>query len=162
MLRVQANAGVEDYEVIGNEPIYAARLWKLDERRFPDGCADGTSWIDMGGLPSSGWKVSGQEVTYRLTSDIMEQAGLDDDGLYLVHLIAGQQGVVEDHPAAEWMREWSMDNGEITQRLSRAGNAKRIGVPGLEPLRRILLTELTMPERSKIERSASHLIIETQ
>lgn len=162
VLRVQANAGVEDYEVIGNEPIYAARLWKLDERRFPDGCADGTSWIDMGGLPSSGWKVSDQEVTYRLTSDIMEQAGLDDDGLYLVHLIAGQQGVVENHPAADWMREWSMDNGEITQRLSRAGNAKRIGVPGLEPLRRILLTELTMPERSKIERSASHLIIETQ
>lgn len=163
LLNLSANAGVADFEVIGNTPVYSASVWKLDKGGLTDRkCKSGAAWLNVGGLPPSGWKVSGQQVTYRLTADAMEQAGLADDGLYLLEIIAGQQGVVQDHPAAAWMQEWSMDNSEIALRLTRSSGATRIGVPGFEPLRRILLAELTMPGSEKIKRSGTHLIIETE
>lgn len=160
---VEANAGVADYEVIGNKPVYSASVWKLDARGVtPEKCKTDAAWINVGALPTSGWKVSGQKVTYALTADEMEQAGLTAKGLYLVQIVAGQQGVVKDHSAAAWMQEWSMDNAQIAARLERSSGARRIGVPGLEPLRGILLAELTIPGSEKIRRTASHLIIETE
>lgn len=163
LLTLAANAGVADFEVIGNTPVYSASVWKLEKNSLtPQKCKSGAAWLNVGGLPPSGWKVEGQKVTYRLTAEEMEQAGLADDGLYMIELIAGQQGVVKDHPAASWMQDWSMANSEITVRLARSGGATRIGVPGLEPLRRILLAELTMPGSEKIKRTATHLIIETE
>ena len=162
-LTLAANAGVADFEVIGNKPVYSALVWKLDDKNLtPAGCKSGAAWMNIGGLPPAGWKVDGQTVTYRLTADEMELAGLAEDGLYLVELVAGQQGVVMDHPAADWMKDWSMDNSELAARLSRSVGVRRIGVPGLEPLRRILLAELTMPGSEKIKRTAAHLIIETE
>lgn len=162
-LTLAANAGVADFEVIGNTPVYSASVWKLEKTSLtPQKCKSGAAWLNVGGLPPSGWKVDGQNVTYRLTAEEMEQAGLADDGLYMVELVAGQQGVVKDHPAAAWMQDWSMANPEIIARLTRSGGATRIGVPGLEPLRRILLAELTMPGSEKIKRTATHLIIETE
>lgn len=163
LLQLAANAGVADFEVIGNSPVYSASVWKLDtDGLTPKKCQSGAAWLNLGGLPPTGWKVSGQDVIYRLTAEEMKQAGLTDQGLYMIELVAGQQGVVKDHPAAAWMQDWSMDNSEIVERLARAGGATRIGVPGLEPLRRILLAELTMPGSEKIKRTATHLIIETE
>jgi hypothetical protein len=163
MLTLAANAGVADFEVIGNVPVYSASVWKLEQRSLtPQKCNTGAAWLNVGGLPPSGWEVTGQNVTYRLTADEMEQAGLADEGVYMVELIAGQKGVIADHPAAAWMQDWSMENSEIAMRLARTSGATRIGVPGLEPLRRILLAELTMPGSDKIKRTAAHLIIETE
>lgn len=163
LLKLEANAGVADFEVIGNTPVYSASVWKLDKNNLTASkCKSGAAWLNVGGLPPSGWKVDGQDVTYRLTADEMKQAGLAAEGLYMVELVAGQQGVVKDHPAAAWLQDWSMDNDQIIARLSRGGGATRIGVPGLEPLRRILLAELTMPGSEKIKRTATHLIIETE
>jgi hypothetical protein len=162
-LTLAANAGVADFEVTGNTPVYSASIWKLEKSNLtPPKCKSGAAWLNVGGLPPSGWKVDGQNVTYRLTANEMEQAGLAVEGLYIIELVAGQQGVVKDHPAAAWMQDWSMANPEIVERLTRSSGATRIGVPGLEPLRRILLAELTMPGSEKIKRTAVHLIIETE
>lgn len=162
LLQLDANGGVADFEVIGNTPVYSGSVWKLDKANLtPQGCKSGLAWLNVGGLPPSGWKVDGQKVAYHLTADEMKQAGFADKGVYMIEVVAGQQGVVKDHPAAAWMQDWSMTNDQMIAQLT-SGRATRVGVPGLDPLRRILLAELTMPGSQKIKRAATHLIIETE
>lgn len=160
---LEANAGVRDFEVIGNEPLSESAVWKADPAALDKkGCASGAAWLRVGSLPLSGWKKSGQTLTYNLDAEGMKIAGLDQPGLYMVQLVAGQRGIVENHPAAAWMTAWSMSNEDLASRLSGSRGAAGTGVAGLEPLRRILLTELRLPGNQAIKRSASQAIIETE
>jgi hypothetical protein len=160
---LEANAGVRDFEVIGNEPLSESAVWKADSTSLDKkGCASGAAWLRVGSLPLAGWKKSGQTLTYNLDAEGMKIAGLDQPGLYMVQLVAGQRGIVENHPAAAWMTAWSMSNEDLAARLRGSRGAAGTGVAGLEPLRRILLTELRLPGNQAIKRSASQAIIETE
>lgn len=160
---LEANAGVRDFEVIGNEPLSESAIWKADPAALDKkGCASGAAWLRFGSLPPSGWKKSGQSLTYNLDAEAMKLAGLDQRGLYMVQLVAGQRGIVEKHPAAAWMTAWSMSNEDLAARLRASRSASGTGVMGLEQLRRILLTELRLPGNQAIKRSASQVIIETE
>ncbi len=163
LLSVEADAGVADFEVIGNQPLWEGWVWRLDPTMLDaEGCESGAAWTSVGALPPGGGSVSGQTVNYTLTQDVLNQLGADREGTYLVQVVAGQRGIVNDHPAAAWMTEWSMDNSQLLQRLRASSGAQRTGVPGLEPLRRILLAELMIPGREEIERSATQVIIQSE
>ena len=162
-ITLKANDGVKDFEVIGNEPIWDSAIWKLaPSGANSTGCKTGTAWTRIGSLPAASWQTNGQTLTYSLDAAAMKRIGMDQKGVYLIQSLAGQQGITENHPATAWMGEWSMGNAELAQRLRANRSAARMGVPGLIELRNILLTELRMPGRSKIKRTAGQLIIETE
>lgn len=162
-IEMRADAGVADFEVIGNEPLSESAIWKIDPSAIEaKSCASGAAWTSVGSLPLRGWSKSGQQLTYTLDAAGMAEAGIEGEGIYMIQLLAGQRGVVDDHPAAAWMREWSTSNADLAQRLGGGAGAERVGIPGLEPLRRMLLTELTIPGREAIERSASQFIVQSE
>ena len=92
-----------------------------------------------------------------LSPAVIDQLGLDE-GTYLFQIAAGQMGLIDNHPSAEWMQEWSMSNRQIANNLRRSRSFP-IGTPGLEPLRRNLLNELLMPGREQVERSVVQMIV---
>ena len=160
---LQANAGVQNYEVVGNEPLWEGKIWKLSSKGATSAsCKSGEAWARVGSLPSVGWKQTGQTLTYKLDAASMARSGMDQKGVYLLQLIAGQQGIVENHPATSWMIEWSTSNDELAHRLGGSGPMARTGIPGLVHLRNVLLTELRMPGREAIKRTASQLIIQSE
>lgn len=158
-ISLEANAGVRDFEVIGNEPRSQTSIWKVDPAAFAKNkCDPVTAWQPIGSLPPGGWKKERQKLTYSLNADNTKLAGLDRPGIYFVQLVAGQQGIVENHPAPAWMTDWSMDNAVLAARLRASRGAAGTGVGGLESLRRILLAD--RPKDQAIRRSASQFIIE--
>jgi hypothetical protein len=163
VIPLEANAGVRGFEVIGNEPITESAVWKLDTAALDKkSCTSGAAWQRIGSLPFGGWKKSGQSLTYNLDAQTIKLAGLDQPGLYMIQLVAGQRGIVENHPAAAWIASWSMSNEDLAARLSSSRSAAGTGVAGLEPLRRILLTELRLPGNQAIKRSASQVFVEIE
>jgi hypothetical protein len=162
-MTLQANAGVKDYEVVGNEPVWESTVWKLSSAGADRAsCKSGAAWSYVGSLPASGWKRAGQTLSYQIDGSMMKRAGLDQKGVYVVQMLAGQQGIVADHPAAAWMNEWSMSNSDLAQRLTSSSSATRVGVPGLAQLRSVLLAELRMPGHQTIKRTAGHIIIQSE
>ena len=156
-LDLAANANVAEFEVIGDEPYWFGDVWRLNDNFDPAECATGTVWLRTASLPNNGMTQNGQDLSYMLSPAVIDQLGLDE-GTYLFQIAAGQMGLIDNHPSAEWMQEWSMSNREIANNLRRSRRFP-IGTPGLEPLRRNLLNELLMPGREQVERSVVQMIV---
>ena len=162
-VRLDAGANKESYEVIGDEPVSVGFVWQLDEAAFdPAACNPQQVWSHYARLGPDRALSKGQQAVYSLGPDEMEAAGMDRKGTYLVQMIAGQRGLVREHEAVEWMGEWSDTNDRLTSRLRQSETTRGLGVPGLQPLRNILLAELLIPGREEIERSSAQFVIRTE
>ena len=161
-LALQANSGVEPFEVVGSKPLWESAVWKLSPQGANAGsCKAGTAWVRVANLPPAGWKQTGQTLTYSLDATTMKRVGLSERGVYLVQFLAGQENDFSSSAAADWMKASSMSNAEIARQLSGSRTAQ-IGVPGLEQLRNVLITELELPGNKAIKRAAAQIIIQSE
>lgn len=158
-IKLEADADLEPYEVVGNDPIWASDIWRLRSDFSAEDCDNNRAWDPLKSLPGP-VESSGNTLSYTLNADAMGKLRLRP-GTYLFLAAAGRKGLTLDNSQSEWMREWSMSNGQVTQNLANSSR-REIGTPGLDALRSKLLTELMVPQRENVWRSASQFIIKVK
>ncbi|MEM1194968.1 MAG: hypothetical protein AAGH57_02595 [Pseudomonadota bacterium] len=155
-IELRADADLEPYEVVGNDPIWASDIWRLRNDFSAEDCESNRAWDPLKSLPGPvAW--SGDTLSYTLNADVMGKLRLRR-GTYLFLAAAGRKGLTLENTKSEWMSEWSMSNAQVAQSLANSSR-REIGTPGLEALRSKLLTELMVPQRENVWRSASQFII---
>ena len=155
-LELKADADLKPYEVVGNDPIWASDIWRLRSDFSAEDCDQNRAWDPLKSLPGP-VGTNGDTLSYTLNADVMGKLRLRP-GTYLFLAAAGRKGLTLDNTKSEWMREWSMSNPQVTQNLA-SSSRREIGTPGLEALRSKLLTELMVPQRENVWRSAAQFII---
>ncbi|MEL6237732.1 MAG: hypothetical protein AAFQ90_03965 [Pseudomonadota bacterium] len=155
-ISLAADADLKPYDVVGDQPIWASDIWRLNSNFSAEDCETGRAWDPFKSLPGQ-VESDGDKLSYFVTADVMGKLRLRP-GTYLFLAAAGRKGLTLENEKSAWMRDWSMSNPKVAENLA-ASSQREIGTPGLDSLRTKLLTELRLPQRENVWRSASQFII---